>query len=511
MTIQGRSRTGIVEIPCGGGIVADDVEHELLEPIWTDGLNVRFGGGFVRKTEGYAQTLSSVAAPVRHVCSVQSAGNSWVSVTDTNIYADDGITQTDITGTPLTGSQANKVTSSVLGGVLVINNGADVPRYWGGSGTTQDLPGWTSTHRCKSVRAFLNYLVAVNVTKDVVNYGSMVKWSDVAESGSIPDSWDTSDPTRDAGELQAAETDDDLVDSLPLGNVLVLYKQRSMYAMQFTRNNDIFRVFRLPGDYGMIAPNCAANVPRGHVVLTNGPDVILHYANEPQSIITGKWRDWLRENLDPANYEQSFVTANTPKGEVWICIPTAGSSYCNRALVWNYEEDTWSLLELPNVTHGAIGVLQSSDDGWEDDEATWEGDDTPWDPLDVADRLVMSSGNAKLYVMDEGDTFDGAQISASVTRDGLSFGDAEIVKLLRSITPRVNGLAGTVLAFTPRYSNDVEGAYSSGSPVSYTVGTTRKAHLLKSGRQLGVAIASAGAGDWRIKSMGWDVVPMGDY
>ena len=93
MTIQGRSRTGIVEIPCGGGIVSDDVEHELLEPIWTDGLNVRFGGGFVRKTEGYAQTLSSVAAPVRHVCSLQSAGNSWVSITDTNIYADDGITQ----------------------------------------------------------------------------------------------------------------------------------------------------------------------------------------------------------------------------------------------------------------------------------------------------------------------------------------------------------------------------------------------------------------------------------
>ena len=511
MPIQGRSRTGIIEIPCGGGIIADDVPHEVSEPIWTDGLNVRFGGGYVRKTEGYAQTLTATASAARHVCCLQSAANSWVSITDTAVYADNGDGQTNITGTALTGTSASKVTSCVLGGVLVINNQADAPRYWGGTGNTAALPGWTSTHRCKSIRSFLNYLIAINVTKGTTNYGSMVKWSDVADPGAIPDSWDTTDATRDAGETQVAETDDDLVDGFPLGNIFVLYKERSMYAMQYTRNNDIFRVFRLPGNYGMLTQNCAANIPRGHVVLTNGPDVILHYANEPQSIITGKWRNWLRENLDPANYQQSFVVANSPKGEVWICIPTIGASYCNRALVWNYEEDTWSLLELPNVTHGTVGFLQTGDDTWEADEATWEADDAAWDAFDVADRLVMSSGNSKLYVMDDGDTADGTQITATVTRTGLSFGDPEIVKLLRSITPRVDGDAGTVLSIEPATSNDVEGSYTFGAAQTYTVGTTRKAHFMASGRQLGARITSSGAGSWRIKSQGWDVAPMGDY
>lgn len=64
--IQGRSRTGIVEIPCGGGIVQDELPQEVTEPIWTDGLNVRFRNGYVRKTEGYEQTLTAPGAAALH-------------------------------------------------------------------------------------------------------------------------------------------------------------------------------------------------------------------------------------------------------------------------------------------------------------------------------------------------------------------------------------------------------------------------------------------------------------
>lgn len=513
MPIQGQSRKGIVEQPCGGGIVADEVSHEASEPQWTIGLNVRFRDGYLRKTEGYLTTLSTPPAVTTHIANLQVGGaNYWIYTSNSAIYSDTGTTQTDITGsTALTATQANKVTSAVLHGVLIVNNQADVPRYWGGSGNTANLPGWTSTHRCQAIRTYLNYVIALNVTKGSTNFGSMVKWSDVADPGSVPDSWDTTDPTRDAGEYSIAETDDDVVDGLPLGNVFIVYKQRSMYGMQYVQNGDIFRFFRLPGNYGALTQNCIGIIPRGHVVLTNGPDVILHYANEPQSIITGRLRTWLRDNIDPNNYGMSFVVANTTKAEVWVCIPTTGASYCNRALVYNYEQDTWSIVALPNTTAGSMGLLPSADLTWEGDEATWESDDEPWDSFGVEDRLLMSSGNTKIYVMDEGDTADGTQIAASVTRTGLTFGDAEIIKLCKGITPRVDAIAGTVLSFEPATADDVEDPHSFGTAVPYTVGTTRKADFFANGRALGVRISSSGAGAWRIKSMGWDVVPMGDF
>lgn len=510
MALGGRSRTGIITIPIGGGIVADEVEHELSDPICTDGNNVRFRDGYVRKTEGYEAVFTAPSAAAQHIATLQAPGNQyWVHATTSGLFADNGSTRTTITGSALTGSAADKFTSCVLGGVLVINNGADVPQYWGGSGTAAALTAWDSSWRCKALRSFKNYLIALNVTKSGVNYGSMVKWSHAAEPGTLPDSWDETDPTRDAGENDVAETDDDIVDGLPIGNTFVVYKERSAYGMQFVPSNEIFRFFRLPGNPGALAANCVADTPVGHVVLTNGPDVVRHYANEPQSIVTGKWKTWLRDNIDTDNYRKSFVVANTQKSEVWICIPTTGNSYCNKALVWNWEQDTFGLVSLPNVTHAAVGRLQSSSAFIDSVSTNIDSVSTLVDTFDASERMLMS-GSTKLYVMDEGDDADGVALTSTFSRVGLSFGDADAVKLLRGVVPRVDAPAGTVLSIEGAYSDDIEGPYSYTSPVTYIVGTSRRADFRCRGRFVGVRFTSADAGPWRIKSIGYDVVGMGE-
>lgn len=513
MPIQGRSRTGLFEQPVGGGIVADEVPQELSEPIFTDGLNVRFRDGYVQKTEGHEEVLTAPSGPALHVATLQTqADNFWVHATASGLYADTGTAQTNITGTALTGSLGNKFTSTVAsGGWLILNNQVDIPQAWAGTGTAQALDAWPTTYRCKSMRFYRDTLVAMNITKGTENYPSMIKTSHKAAPGFLPDSWDETDPTRDALERDLAETDDALVDGLALGNTFILYKERSAYGMLPLQNNSIFRTFRLPGSYGILSQNCVAETPKGHVVLTPGPDVVLHYANEPQSILQGRWRRWLEANIDTSNFSNAFVVANVPKYEVWICIPTTGSTYCNRALVWNYEENTFSLIEIPNLTHAALGVYQRGGDTWAAATYTWAAATFPWNSFDVSTRMIASSGNSKLYLMDEGDTFDGTNISAFVTRTGWNFGDPEILKLFKGCVPRVNGDAGTVLTFQPMYSNDVEGAYSTKTAVNYTVGTSRRANFFASGRFIGQKIASTGAGSWRIKSIGLDVVDAGDY
>jgi hypothetical protein len=510
MPLGGASKTGIITLPVGGGIVADEVSHELPENVCTDGLNVRFRDGYVSRTEGYDEALTAPSAAALHIASLQTPeANYWVHATGAGLFADDGTTKTTITGTAFTGS--DKITSTVLGGVLVINNGVDIPQYWGGTGVAANLTAWATTDRCKSLRAFKNYLIAVNVTKSGTNYGSMVKWSHAAAPGFLPDSWDISDPTKDAGELDVAQTDDDCVDSLELANTHIVYKERSAYGMQYLANNSIFRVFRLPGSYGVMSQNCVASIPNGHVLLTNDPDVVMHYANEPRSILQGKWRRWLEANIDTATFRNSFVFANYPRAEVWICIPATGSTYANRALVWNWEQDTITLVAIPNLTHAVMGRYLRGGVTWAADTGTWATDDGPWDDFDVANRILASSGDSKIYLIDEGETFDGGSIAATFSRVGLSFGDPEMTKLLRGAVLRVDGTAGTVLSVEGAFANDVEGPYTYTTPVSYTVGTTRRADFMCTGRFVGIRVSSTGTGDWRVKSVGYDVKLGGAY
>lgn len=512
MPLGGRSRTGIMTMPVGGGIVADEVSHELPENICTAGLNVRFRAGYVRKTEGYNDALTAPSAVPMHIAPLQAnSQNYWVHVTASGIFADNGATKTTITGSALTASPSSRVTSCVLGGVLVLNNGVDVPQAWGGTGTATTLTGWDSSWRCESLRSFKNYLVALNVTKGATKYASMVKWSHAAEPGTIPDSWDEADATRDAGELDVAETDDDIIDGLALGDTFIVYKERSAYGMQYLANNAIFRVFKLPGNYGILSKNCVADTPVGHVVLTNGPDVVRHYANEHTSILSGRWRQWLQDNIDPSAFQNAFVVANIPKYEVWICIPTTGKTYCNRALVWNYEEDTLTLIAIQNLTHASVGFYSADTATWSTGTDTWGDADGPWDTFDVAPRLLAASGDSKIFLMDEGDDHDGTAINATFSRVGLSFGDPDTVKLLKGAVLRVDAAAGTVLSVEGAYANDVEGPYSYTAPVTYTVGTTRRADFLCSGRFVGIRVTSAAGGEWRIKSVGYDVTQMGAY
>lgn len=513
MPLQGRSRNGIITLPVGGGIVADEVSHELAENVCTDGNNVRFMDGYVRKTEGYAATLTTPVVVPYHIANLQNSGNNyWVHVGLTSAYSDNGITQTNITGTALTGTANQKITSCVLGGVLIINNQADRPKYWAGSGNLANLTGWTSTHRCKALRSFKNYLIALNITKGSNNYASMVKWSHAAAPGFIPDSWDENDTTRDAGELDVAETDDEIVDGLALGNTFIIYKQRSCYGMQYLGNNSIFRVFKLPGGFGALTQNCVADTPNGHVVLTNGPDVIRHYANEPQSIIQGKWRKWLADNIDPSSYYNSFVACNRDKSEVWVCIPTTGNTYPNVALIWNWNDDTWTKISIPNLTHAHFGTYLQSEVSFDYENVltfdTWE---EPFESIDVSTRLLASSADQKLYLMDEGDTADGSNFTATFSRVGLSFGDPDTRKLHRGVTLRVDADAGTSLTVEGASSDDIEGPYSYASGVTYTVGTSRKADFMVSGRFVGYRVTSTGAGQWRIKSVGNDIKPQGNF
>ena len=500
----------------GLGLIFDEQPHELPDGAFSDGLNVRFADGYANRFMGHTAVLTPPSAAAYHVANYPTAtANFWVHSTLAGSFADDGIERTDITGTALTGTAGDRFTSCVLGGVYVQNNGKDVPMFWGGDTKLNlaTVTGWNATWRCKSMRAFKVYLLAFDITKGEERFPSMVKWSHAAEPGTLPTSWAEADATKDAGEQDLSETPDKLVDGLALGDTFIVYKERSAYGMQLTSDNNIFRFFRLPGDYGMLAQNCAAQFPGGHVVL-GASDVVVHSGGEATSILKGKLRRWLFRRIDGANYGRSFLVANHARSEVWICYPTTSQAACTEALVWNYAENVFGIRELPNVTAGAFGPLSTSAaNKWNASTDKWNDSLAKWNQSDISEadrRVLMSSTASKLYLMDQSAKFDGVSFTSRVERIGMAFGDPARTKLLKAIYPRIDAPTGSVVFVQVGGCQDAEQTPAWSAPVAYTVGSSYRVDTFATGRFLAYRIYST-TSRWRVKSIDFDVIAMGPH
>lgn len=507
----------IVKIPDLGsvGIIKDQLPHELPVSAFSDGVNVRFKDRTAQRISGDLSIVTDPAVTPYGLWVYRTATKVYLVHAGTaKIYSDDGTTQANITGTDLTGASTDKFTGGVFQGVLILNNGIDNPRYWGGTGNTADVTNWPASTTCKVIRPFKNYLFALDVTKSTTRYASMVKWSCAADPGTLPATWVTTDATKDAGETDLAETSDTLIDAVPLGDSLCIYKQFSAYLATYIGGQFVWQFRRIPGEFGMLAANCGAVTPVGNVVLSVG-DVVLNNGQEIKSILTDRMRDWLRGAMDTTNYAASFVVANTTTNEAWICFPDVGQSVCTKALIWNWVTNTFSIRELANASAGAVGSFAATaSEAWSGDSDSWDSDTTTWAGSSVPasqTSIFMCTTAKEIRKMDQGTTFDGVDFTSRLERTGLDFGMPDSVKLVRSIYPRIDGTTGKTVYVQVGSAMDFESGYTWQTPVAYTIGSTFKADTFASGRLIGYRLYSTASFSWRVGSVDFDVVPQGMY
>jgi hypothetical protein len=506
-------------IPSSGqfGYIADAAPQELPANAWSYARNIRFRDGYAERFAGSGQVFTTPSVTPYWIAPFRN-GNSkfWIHAGIARVYVDDGTTRTDLTpASTYTGAIDDRWTGGSASGVMVINNGIDQPQFWAGNPAVKfaNLTAWDANWRCACLRPFKQYLVALDITKSGTRYPHMVKWSAAAVPGAVPSSWNEADPTKDAGEQDLAETTDFLVDQLPLGDLNVIYKERSMYGMQYIGQPFIWRFFRLPGEVGMLARGCVANTPKGHVVLTSG-DLVVHSGQGPESIITGRMKKWLFNQIDATNYRRAFVFASYLTNECWVCFPESGQSACTLALVWNWQEDTFTTRQLQNATYGAAGPVVSSSAIWSTETRTWNTDTRTWgnESLASTQSRVLLSTTAPLITMTEAaQTFDGTSPTVTLERTGITLDAPDTVKTVRSIIPRIDAVAGTQVSIQVGGSMDAEVAPTWSTPITYTVGTTRKADAFAAGRFLAFRITGTTTNQWRLRSFDMDIRGSGAY
>jgi hypothetical protein len=416
----------------------------------------------VTSTTAFTYTLPSTPASVATTLGAYS----------TNINSD------------FTGAIDDRWTGGALNGVLILNSPTDGLHFWSGTPADKVRRVPTSINIADSARMFKNYIVSLGTTVSGVKRPHNVAWSSAAEPGAIPSSF-TSTLFNDAGNQDLAETTGQMVDSLPLGDVNIIYKQDARYAMQYIGGNFVFRFQRLPGNDGLLARGCVVNTPKGHVFLTNG-DVKIHNGGEATSICDGRIRKWLFSTMDSNFAQRSFLALNPQKKEVWVIFPSFSQTTCDTAAVWNWDSDTWGIRSLSNVTYAATGLISGNLilDTWVSDADPWNTDASAWFENEFSQnesRMVISTSTPRIGLVDTGTLDFGVVFSWLLEKRGIQLDDSDSVKTLSASRPQFSALPGTVVSVFHGSAQTTDGTPNYAQPITYTIGTSNMANRFATG------------------------------
>jgi len=356
-----------VELIGTGGIVRDTPAHKLADGLFSDGNNIRIAELGIETIAGDLVTFSDASiTPLWLGFFPPITSPRWAYGNLTEMWVVENVTHTEITR--VSGNYAGITTqrwgATVFNGVGIFNNTIDIPQEWGDFDPTTkliDLSNWDVTRRCKSLKAFKNYLIALNMTDGGINRPYRVLWSNSASAGTLPSSWDSTNPATDSREFDLAETSDYLVDQLSLGDINIIYKENSTWGMQFIGAPFYFRFWKILSKSGLLHRDCMVNIPGGHVVATQD-DIIVHsgQVESLQSVLNKQLRRWLFQTIDPTNFRNCFMLANARRSEVYFCFPEVGETHANKIIIWNYRDNSIGTRDLTSTPFGATGPVGQS-------------------------------------------------------------------------------------------------------------------------------------------------------
>ena len=404
------------------GVIPDQSPYDLPLDAWTEARNIRFAGrtasrySIFRDQYPHASFGPTEADRPVGVARYQEANSDPTLLVVSRDYRITEVTPTSTQDvTPVSGTWTqndSRITYATLAGCAFINRSSDVPLSRIPTATKfTALPYWPVNDRCKSLRSYKDFLIALNVTKGAVAYPTMIKWSNATQYGSVPPDWDTANPASLSGEDIVNDIQSPLLDGLGLGDSFIIYSTNEVLVQEFIGAPLVFRRTKLFSDDGMIAANCVVDVNNRHYVF-GIKDIYVHDGISKESLTQDilnnetatTVKDYIYSTINYEYADRSFVVHNAANSEIMFCYvslldetPWNGMTNPNMAAVYNYSSRTWTFVDLPACVGGAEMPADSAQT-WED-LPSWPEIDSSWASLgSKGTRLLclLSSGNQTL-------------------------------------------------------------------------------------------------------------------
>lgn len=515
------------------GISTDLEPHTLPPNAWTGADNVRFIDRYAEKFQGSEEVFATPLNAPYFLYSMTLDGDAyWVypglaAVGSYGAAAHGDITRT--VGGAYNATNADLWTGAELGGILLLNNPTDVPQYWANVSTSTplaDLTNWPAGYLCKAMTSYKSHLFAMNMTQGGTDYPHRVLWSHLADPGSVPSTWDITDPTKDAGEVELSDTNSGgIVNAKELGNTLLIYKENSIFECNPSNDIYVFGFNRLYISTGLASIHGVAAIPRQkqHIVYT-GDDIIIHNGAEAETILSEKERRQLFNSIDGTNFFRSFMAVNRVKQEIWFCYPLKGATYPNRALVYNYETKVISHRNLPATNFIATGNLaEGTATPWDSASGLWDAQSGRWGDGSVSliesGLLLADQTNTKLFKLDSSNQENGSNMSVYLERQGMAYSgyDQRGNPIIDLVNRKVLGrlwlkMEGGPVKVRLLVQEEIDGPVTYSPSMVFDPSTQRYLDLENplSGLLYGIRIESTSDVDWRLHGYNLQIEVLGD-
>ena len=176
---------------------------------------------------------------------------------------------------------------------------------------------------------------------------------------------------------------------------------------------------------------------------------------------------------------------------MWVCYPKTGSTTVNEALVWNWEDDTWGIRTLTNITAGGSGEYPTT--------------------IAADARLLVGSSTPQIGLVDSGYTDFGATLTSMAERTGMSFDDPRFKLLSRSM-PMFDGSTNFTASIYHGSAPTQDGTVTYASAATYTHNTTTWVNAMANGgRYLAWKMTTTAADTPSLRSIDLDVSKQGGF
>lgn len=500
------------------GLLTDTPHHVNPPNSWSEVSNFLFLGSQAVQSPGFFNLGLSI--PFDPFALINCGQYNFLIAGQLKVYGIDDASGTFVDKTRLSGDYSALSVFAWSGGPFngfgLINSFSDIPQIWRPMDVSTrliDLPNWPSTMRAETVRGFRQYLVACNVKVGSSLFPSRVHWSHPADPGNVPSSWDETDPALDAGFQDLDLRDGQIMEQVPLGDANLIYCENGTHEMTLSGNSSIFN-FRRIFDFGAFMRGCVVRLGerKQHFVVTRG-DIVLHDRHSTTSIADRKVKTKFFSELDSATGASvnMKVAFDETSHQVWIAhrkTSPGSPAYMNRALVWSITDNTWTFVDLPEVSD--IASISGS---------VLLG---PVGGRTSFINLLVPSTRRLLQSSDTLSTIDGANRTARIAKYRLSVIDfangrpvsnTTVRKLLCSVRPRIQAPNGTVISIiVSGYDSLADNALAvSTDSGTYTVGVDKKTDLYVDGMFLDVEFFTTSGNRWSMSGYDLDIAPLGEF
>jgi hypothetical protein len=271
----------------------------------------------------------------------------------------------------------------------------------------------------------------------------------------------------------------------------MVYKEDSVHAMTYVGGAFTFNIRERFKNAGLIARDAVVALGDGRHVFVSSDDIYIHNGAQLRSIIDDQVRSFFFNDLEQDSAYRTFCAHNNIKNEVWICYASsdAVNDLPNKALIWNYVDNTWTTRQLPGTRFIAQGIVNPTyTNSWANATTTWNDTPSTWgfNPYSPTrdSLLICGTADTKLYLVDYGIDFDGTDFTCFLERVGLHAGQTNRIKSVTRMYPRIEG-TGTVRISVGSEINPYEGVTYS-DPVTFRIGQDNKVDCRVRGRYIAV-------------------------